>query len=44
MSQAAIAAGKSAAEQMGGKPVGTVINRPDERAWPALKAKSKSAR
>jgi microcompartment protein CcmL/EutN len=36
---AAIAAGKSAAEQMGGKPVGTVINKPDERAWPALESK-----
>ncbi|HMC12247.1 MAG TPA: BMC domain-containing protein [Pirellulaceae bacterium] len=36
---AAIAAGKAAAEQMGGKPVGTVLNRPDERAWPALESK-----
>jgi carbon dioxide concentrating mechanism protein CcmO len=36
---AALAAGRSAAEQMGGKPVGTVINRPDERAWPALESK-----
>jgi microcompartment protein CcmL/EutN len=36
--QAAIAAGKSAADQMGGKPVATVINRPDERAWAALKS------
>jgi carbon dioxide concentrating mechanism protein CcmO len=36
---AAIAAGKSAAEQMGGKPVGTVINKPDPRAWPALESK-----
>jgi carbon dioxide concentrating mechanism protein CcmO len=35
----AIAAGKSVAEQMGGKPVGTVLNRPDERAWPALESK-----
>ncbi len=35
----AIAAGRSAAEQMGGKPVGTVLNRPDERAWPALESK-----
>src|SRR5438093_12068563 len=24
---------------MGGKPVGTVLNRPDERAWPALESK-----
>jgi carbon dioxide concentrating mechanism protein CcmO len=36
---AAIEAGKSIAEQMGGKPVGTVLNRPDERAWPALESK-----
>lgn len=36
---AAIAAGRAAAEQMGGKPVGTVLNRPDERAWPALESK-----
>jgi len=36
---AAIAAGKAAAEQMGGKPVSTVLNRPDERAWPALESK-----
>jgi len=36
--QAAIAAGRSAAEQMGGKLVSTVINKPDERAWAALKS------
>jgi microcompartment protein CcmL/EutN len=36
--QAAVAAGKSAAEQMGGKPVSTVIARPDERAWAGLKS------
>lgn len=36
---AAIEAGKSVAEQMGGKPVGAVLNRPDERAWPALESK-----
>jgi microcompartment protein CcmL/EutN len=36
---AAIEAGKSVADQMGGKPVGTVLNRPDERAWPALESK-----
>jgi len=36
---AALASGKSAAEQMGGKPVGTVLNRPDERAWLALESK-----
>ena len=35
---AAIAAGKAAAEQMQGKPVATIINRPDERAWTALKS------
>lgn len=36
--QAAIAAGRSVADQMGSKPVSTVINNPDERAWPALKS------
>src|SRR5262245_64447778 len=36
---AAIEAGRAAAEPMGGKPVGTVLNRPDERAWPALESK-----
>jgi microcompartment protein CcmL/EutN len=36
---AAIAAGRAAAEPMGGKPVSTVINRPDPRAWPALESK-----
>lgn len=36
--QAAIAAGRNAAEQMGGKPVATIINRPDGRSWPALKS------
>jgi carbon dioxide concentrating mechanism protein CcmO len=36
---AAIDAGRAAAEPMGGKPVGTVLNRPDERAWPALESK-----
>jgi len=35
----AIAAGKAAAESMRGKPVGTVLNRPDERAWPGLESK-----
>lgn len=33
---AAIAAGQAAAEQMQGKPVATIINRPDDRAWAAL--------
>jgi microcompartment protein CcmL/EutN len=37
--QAAIAAGKAVAEQMGGKPVSIVINNPDDRAWPALESK-----
>ena len=36
--QAAIDAGAAAAEQMGGKPVHTVLNRPDERAWTALES------
>src|SRR5262245_21203785 len=36
---AAIAAGRAAAEPMGGKPVSTVLNRPDPRAWPALESK-----
>jgi carbon dioxide concentrating mechanism protein CcmO len=42
-SQAAVAtaieAGKAAAEPMGGKPVGTVLNRPDDAAWPAIESK-----
>src|SRR5688572_32353867 len=37
--QAAMEAGRGAAERMGGKPVGTVLNRPDERAWAALESK-----
>lgn len=36
--QAAIAAGRSAADQMGGKPVGTVLNKPDDRAQKALQS------
>lgn len=36
---AALAAGKTIAAQMGGKPVGTVINRPDKGAWAALESK-----
>lgn len=36
---AAVAAGASMAEQMGGKPRSTVINRPDPIAWPALESK-----
>ena len=34
----AIAAGKATAEALGGKPVATVLNRPDERAWAALES------
>ena len=41
---AAIAAGKAAAEQMQGKPVATIINRPDDRAWAALKSPPNPAR
>jgi carbon dioxide concentrating mechanism protein CcmO len=37
--QAAIEAGRAEAERMGGKPVGTVLNRPDDRAWAALESK-----
>ena len=37
--QAAIAAGMQVAEEMGGKPKSTVINRPDPRAWPAIDSK-----
>jgi len=40
---AAIAAGKAAAEQMQGKPVATIINRPDDRAWAALKSPPESS-
>ena len=36
---AAIDAGKAVAEQMGGKPVGTVLTRPDDRAWSAIESK-----
>jgi carbon dioxide concentrating mechanism protein CcmO len=36
----AIAAGKSAAEAMQGKPIVNVINRPDPRAWAALESKA----
>jgi microcompartment protein CcmL/EutN len=35
---AALAAGRGVAEAMGGRPIGTVLNRPDERAWPALES------
>ena len=36
---AAIEAGRAAAEPMGGKPVATVLNRPESSAWPALESK-----
>ena len=36
---AAVEAGKAVAESMGGKPVATVLNRPDARAWAALESK-----
>ena len=36
---AAIEAGRAVAEQMGGKPIANVINRPDPRAWPAIESK-----
>jgi microcompartment protein CcmL/EutN len=35
----AIAAGQIVAESMGGKPIATVLNNPDEKAWPALESK-----
>lgn len=36
---AAIAAGRETAHRMGGKPVATVLTRPDEGAWSALESK-----
>jgi microcompartment protein CcmL/EutN len=36
---AAIEAGRAIAEPMGGKPVGTVLNRPDPRAMAAIESK-----
>jgi microcompartment protein CcmL/EutN len=35
----AIATGQIVAESMGGKPIATVLNNPDEKAWPALESK-----
>jgi microcompartment protein CcmL/EutN len=35
----AIEAGLHVAEALGGKPVSTVLNRPDDRAWTALESK-----
>jgi carbon dioxide concentrating mechanism protein CcmO len=37
--QAAVAAGVQVAEEMGGKPKSTVINRPDPKAWPGIESK-----
>jgi len=37
--QAAMAAGVQVAEEMGGKPKSSVINRPDPRAWPGIESK-----
>ena len=34
--QTALARGRAAAEQMGGRPVATVLHRPDDRAWQAI--------
>lgn len=36
--QAAIEAGRKIAEDMGGKPVSEIINRPDDRAWKAIES------
>jgi carbon dioxide concentrating mechanism protein CcmO len=41
--QAAIAAGKQTAEQMGGRPIANVINRPDPRAWPAIDSRQEKS-
>jgi microcompartment protein CcmL/EutN len=37
--RAAIEAGRETAAAMGGKPVAHVINRPDDRAWPAIESR-----
>jgi microcompartment protein CcmL/EutN len=37
--RSAIDAGKQSADALGGKPVATVLNRPDDRSWPALESK-----
>jgi microcompartment protein CcmL/EutN len=37
--EVAIRAGKEIAAAMGGKPIASVLPRPDERAWPALESK-----
>jgi microcompartment protein CcmL/EutN len=34
----AIAAGQAAADQMGGKPIATVLNKPDDQAWKVLES------
>jgi microcompartment protein CcmL/EutN len=36
---AAMAAGQDTAQRMGGKPVATLLPRPDQGAWPALESK-----
>jgi microcompartment protein CcmL/EutN len=36
--QTAVAVGREVAERMGGKPVGTVLNRPEPTAWKALES------
>ena len=36
--EAAIEAGRAVAQQMGGRPVTNVINRPDQRAWAAIES------
>lgn len=40
---AAIEAGKEQANRMQGKPVGTVINRPDDEAWKAIESPIESS-
>lgn len=37
--QSAVAAGVQVAEEMGGKPKSTVINRPDPKSWPGIESK-----
>jgi microcompartment protein CcmL/EutN len=37
--EAAIAAGRTVAEQMGGRPAVDVIASPDQRAWPAMESR-----
>lgn len=37
--EVAVRAGKELAASMGGKPIATVLPRPDDRAWPAIESK-----